>query len=178
MRFFKFPFGGRASDYSEPPTVGAHLRAGNVYLHPNVKTTTGLWIFAEPVLVAGEDDDRIAEQLLGLLSIRRRVVPHPKSWQGLTDPLIKAAKARSYKAFVASAKYVEVTQEADTVSLVPTKNGGQRDGLQHLSHKVSRCRPRPQLFAKPFGWHSPNANSLWWHGPLPAEARRGTAVVF
>src|SRR6185437_1609930 len=115
-RLFKFPFGGRASEYSEPPTVGAYLRAGNVYLHPNVKTTTGLWIFAEPVLVAGEGDDCVADQLLGLLSVRRQVVPHPKSWKGLTDPLMKAAKVRSYKAFVASAKYIEVAQEADTIS--------------------------------------------------------------
>jgi hypothetical protein len=141
VRILKFPFGGRAAEYSEPPTVGVYLRAGNVYSHPYVQTTTGLSIFAEPVLVAEEGDDRVAEQLLSLLSVRRPIVPHPTSWKDLTNPLTRAAKVRSYKAFLASAKYVEVTLKEDTVSLVPTKNAGHRDGLQHLTHKVSRCRP-------------------------------------
>jgi hypothetical protein len=142
MRLFKSPSAFRQpAKYSEPPMVGVYLRAGTVYMHPFVKTTTGIYIFAEPVVAADQTDPRIATQLLELLSVRRTIVPHPTLWKGLTDSLTKLAKARSFNAFAVGTKLVEVSLENDDVQLLPTRNGGQEEGFVHRSEKTKRCPP-------------------------------------
>jgi len=145
MKFAKlFSRARSATPASSPAIAGVYLRRGMVYMHPLVKTTEGLSIFAEPVLAAEAANSCAATQLLALLSVRRGVIPHPTSWQGLTDPLIKAAGARSFNEFAKATKYVEAQMEGDTVSLVPTRNGGRSEGFVHLTDRAMTCPPKAE----------------------------------
>jgi hypothetical protein len=120
-------------------TAAIYRRGGKVFMHPYSTSTQGLWIFTEPVFVATEFDRKLAGQLLAILAKSRENVPHPKSWAGLTAPLLKAAGARSYNAFANSAKCVEAVLDGDSVTLLPTKTE-PGNGFAHLNHKVIRCR--------------------------------------
>jgi hypothetical protein len=62
-------------------------------------------------------------------------VSHPIRWNGILDPLLKAAGVRSWKSFVANASCVEIEQEGDEVVLVPMRNLGLDGGYEALNEK-------------------------------------------
>jgi len=126
---------------SKPSMVAVYRRGDTVYMHPQVKTTDGVFIFAEPVVQLDKDDTQVPVHLIELLSVRRTIVAHPTSWRGLTDPLLKAAKVRSFNAFAASTKLVEIERDDDGISLLPTRNGGPKEGFVHLNEKRRHSRP-------------------------------------
>jgi hypothetical protein len=121
--------------------AAAFLRDGKVFLHPYSRTTDGFWIFSTPVLIAGESDENIGGQLLTVLSESTENVPHPTTWKGLTNPLLRAAGIRSFDTFARSAKCVDISCDEGSVTLTPTKNGGLRRAFLYLNDKVIKCEP-------------------------------------
>jgi hypothetical protein len=118
------------------------LRSKKIILQPVSKTTVGLWKGDGPVVAIEEADvSKLGESVLKALAGSREDIPHPTSWKGSFDLVLKAAGVKSWKAFVKSAKRVEIKFSTNRVSFVPTKNCGPRDGFQSLDEASLDCPP-------------------------------------
>jgi hypothetical protein len=115
-------------------SASAYLFGGKVVLSPDDQTTTGLWITGEPVGAYDPADPRaLGEGVLQALARSRRGTPHPTDWKGRFDPVLRAAQAKSRKAFMASARLVLITAEGGETVLEPTENRGGKEGFEGLS---------------------------------------------
>jgi hypothetical protein len=123
----------RAGDRAGPPPrcAGVYLRGADIIVHAKSQTTDGVWILAEPVtqLEAGCSDGALGGQVRAALRASRCGVPRPKAWAGLVEPLLKAARVRSYKRFVDGAWYVTVDEGEGGITLTPTRNQGAKEGF-------------------------------------------------
>src|SRR5215469_896037 len=91
--------------------AAAYLRNAKIFLHPDSKTTKGIWVAREPIVVSDEQDGNLGEKILQILGRSTDNVPHPESFANsdTSSPmkaLIKAAGVRSYEAFADSTKCV------------------------------------------------------------------------
>jgi|SRR5579859_7291122 len=125
---------------SEPESAAAFLRNGKIFLHPELRTTQGVWIFAEPVTVASESSRDLGAQVLAALSQSSSIVAHPATWKGITDPLLRAAGVRSFSAFARSARCVGIYLDENGMALTPMENRGPGKGFIHLNDKAIRCQ--------------------------------------
>lgn len=121
--------GGRAAAATR--CAGVYLRGADIVVHSESQTRDGAWILAEPVtqLEAGCSDASLGGQVRAALRASRTGIPHPKAWTGMVEPLLRAARVRSYKSFVDGAWYVTVDERAGGITLVPTRNRGAREGF-------------------------------------------------
>lgn len=102
----------------------------------------GVWIGDGPVVVIdGDNLGEFGEAVLKLLGESHEGIPHPTSWKGSFDKMLKAAGVKSWRIFVKSAKCVEIEFSTNRVGFLPTKNGGAKDGYGHLSGKAIDCAP-------------------------------------
>jgi hypothetical protein len=120
--------------------ASAYLRDGRVFLNPISRTTKGLLITWDPLVICSEDDAELGRKVLLALSQSTVNVPHPEAWGVRSKAMAKAAGVRSYEAFADLAKCVTIAQNDDEVVLTPTKNGGPRRRFLDLKTKV-RCQP-------------------------------------
>lgn len=120
----------------------AYLRFKTVLLQASSRTTMGLWIGDGPVVaIERNDTTQLGEDVLKALAGSREDIPHPTSWAGSFDPVLRAASVKSWKAFIKSAKCVEIEFSTNRVSFLPTKNCGAQDGFKHLQAKTMSCPP-------------------------------------
>jgi hypothetical protein len=125
--------------------AAAYLRTGRIYLYPYSRTIKGFWIGCEPILMTGESDNTLGEQVLQTLAKSAENVPDPESlaksdsWNS-TKALVKAAGVRSYEAFADSAKCVGILLDDKEVVFTPTLNGGFRRRFLNLKTKI-QCQP-------------------------------------
>jgi hypothetical protein len=114
-------------------------RSGRYYVHSSSKTTAGVWVAHAPFLtIGGEELTGLGQAMQECLLASREGVTHPSSWGGLLQPMLKLAGVKSYVAFARLSKCVTVLENDDrTVSLIPTRNGGSREGFVHLNDKTS-----------------------------------------
>lgn len=114
--------------------VTVYQRRGQFLIHPSSRTTDGVWLLSLPCLAATEDTDdaTLGELVDNLLSQSQENVPHPKQWGKVLQPLLKAAGATSWKAFISGTTCIEVELNADEVSVLPTENLGVAEGFQTI----------------------------------------------
>lgn len=124
-----------SGDNSMKKAASAHLHGGKIYLNAQSKTTEGVWIMSSPILTTSEQDQQLGNKLMSTLAKSTENAPHPKSWKGIGDPLVKATGARSLAALAKAARAVFVIMENDDVALVPTRNG-PRGSFTHLNGKI------------------------------------------
>jgi hypothetical protein len=115
--------------------ASAYLYGGKIYLHPHSKTAEGVWILSSPILTTSEQDQQLGNKLMSTLAQSTENAPHPKSWKGIDDPLIKAAGVRSFAAFAKAAKAVFVIMDNNDVAFIPTRNGPNGSAI-HLNEKI------------------------------------------
>lgn len=125
-------------------TATAYLRKNKVFVHPDARTTDGVWIFWPPVLMQDAADGvELDAKILEALANSRQGVPHPADWTGLADPLLQAAGVKSWNTFAQSAKCVEIETAGNRIAFLPTRNGGVRDGFEPLSDKTVSSASEP-----------------------------------
>ncbi len=98
-------------------------------VHADSRTQQGVWILDGPCAAIQQDvpDDVLGATVLDALS-RSRVVPHPTTWKGLFDPVLKAAHARGWRSFVFGTKHVSASL-GESLTMVPFRNAGAREGF-------------------------------------------------
>jgi hypothetical protein len=115
--------------------ASAYMYGGKIYLHPHSKTTEGVWILSSPILTTSEQDQQLGNKLMSALAKSTENAPHPKSWKGIDEPLIKAAGARSSAAFAKAARAVFVILGDNDVAFIPTRHG-PKGSFIHLNEKI------------------------------------------
>jgi hypothetical protein len=110
---------------------------GRIFLHPDSKTTSGVRVLSQPVVAADpRDSAELGRAILLALAGSKQGVPHPSIWDDLSAPLIKFAGAKSYRAFVGSARCVSIELEDNRVTFRPCRNLGPRSGYEPIRERV------------------------------------------
>jgi hypothetical protein len=107
-------------------SAAIYVLKDRVLLHPWQTTTDGVGIASEPYIAVPKDADSfyLGEVLLSVLSASGQTVPHPKDWAGLSRPRLHAAGVKSEAAFHSGTLSTSVTWQGETLSFIPTSNGG------------------------------------------------------
>lgn len=93
-------------------------------LVPGSFTTQQFLITDSPVISVSSRDARdIGKALSAALAQSKSEIPHPASWKGLFDPVLRAVGAPSMKKFHKSAKCV-VVEQSSAIVMKPLKNAG------------------------------------------------------
>ena len=124
--------------------AAAYLRRNRIITHPESVTVDGVGIVSQPVFeLASHDVVDLGAAILEALQHSRDDVPHPAQaeWGKIGEPVLKAAKVKSWRTFATSAKYVHVRLETNRVVFTPTENLGPRGGFADLPAKERSCVP-------------------------------------
>jgi hypothetical protein len=127
--------------------ASAYLRKGQVFLNPISKTTRGLLMTWDPLVISSEDDPELGRKVLWTLSQSAVNVPHPEALGLRSRAMAKAAGLRSYETFADLAKCVTIDQSDEGLVLTPTRNGGRGERFLNLKTKV-RCQPAEEEVAQ------------------------------
>jgi hypothetical protein len=106
-------------------TVNAFRLRDRYFVHPNKRTTAGLWI-AQPEFKCLQLDatpESLGLVVLAALAQSHGVIAQPTDWSALSKPRLAAAGVRSERAFMAGARLVEI-ERGDCFRFGPTRNGG------------------------------------------------------
>lgn len=129
--------------FRRPPverSAAVYRANGRLLIGPYAKTTEGLTLNAGPVVVCelNAQPGDLAAEICDALSASGRVVPHPArgEWSGGFDAYLKAARVRSYKAFMLGARCVDVQEMNGNLVLTPHRNLGSREGFEPLSEQA------------------------------------------
>ena len=114
--------------------AAVYRRRDKLILHPDGKTTAGVFIGIEPfvVLPASSDFLVIGATLRNVLAASRERLKHPQphEWDAVAAPLYAAAGVKSWGTFVRGAVLTHVEGTHDGLRLLPQENRGGRDGFQ------------------------------------------------
>lgn len=108
----------------------SYMRGQRVFTHAISTTTAGIWILELPVLIADAADvEALGEQVVQALQASKDGVPHPVSWKGIFDPVLKLAGIKTWATFVKAARCVEIEGLSDHMSFISTDNLGAIGGF-------------------------------------------------
>lgn len=97
---------------------------------PGCYTTKGFLLAWPPIsAITSRTPAEIGALIASALANSKEGIPHPSSWNGLFDPVLKAAGAASLVKFHESAKCVVAEQENDVLLLKPLRNAGKKGGF-------------------------------------------------
>jgi hypothetical protein len=109
---------------------------GRILLHPDSKTTDGVWVGGQPVSSSDPDNPiELGRAVLSALAGSKEGVPHPSIWGDTSAFLLKFAGAKSFRAFFGSARSVSIESQDDRVTFRPYRNLGSRDGYRPIKGK-------------------------------------------
>jgi hypothetical protein len=105
-----------------------HQLKDRLFIHPWQMTDMGLGIAGEPYVALPLDADSasLGNAALKALDQSGRTVPHPSDWKAQAAPRLKAAGAKSEKAFQTHACYVSIELEGSRLLVEPWRNGGTK----------------------------------------------------
>ena len=108
---------------------------GNWYFRPYSQTTAGVWVGMDSIakLDAAAPDAEKGQIAIHILEESSESLPHPTDWGDLdNDSLLRTAGAKSWAAFMKSAKCLAVDLENRQLKIVPRKNLGPKDGYESM----------------------------------------------
>lgn len=109
---------------------------GRIFLHPDSRATTGVWVGGEPNTSSDPGDPvELGPAILLALSGSREGVPHPSIWEDKSAPLRKFAGAKSFRDFFGSARLVSIRLQDGRATFTPYRNLGTRDGYEPIKGK-------------------------------------------
>lgn len=82
-------------------------------------------------------DERLGAAARAAIEGSRQGVPHPATWKGLFDPVLRLAGVKSWATFVKGARLVRLEQEVGEVRLMPTRNVGPKEGFEDRPSAIS-----------------------------------------
>lgn len=116
----------------------AYRRKGHFFVHASSRTTDGVWILTEPCVKLSEDcsDRDLGAAARAAVAASRTGVPHPQTWSGLLDPLLRQAGVKTWSAFAKTATCAEIEEDGGKASVIPTRNLGVDEGFQPIPAKA------------------------------------------
>ena len=109
-------------------SASVYLLNSGVLVHPDSKTTAGVWLASKPysVIPSVNDHHALGQSVAVAHGHSLYDIPHPTSWKGLSADRLQAAKVRSEREFMAQAELVTVELTNSGYSIIPHTNGGSR----------------------------------------------------
>jgi tRNA U38,U39,U40 pseudouridine synthase TruA len=108
----------------------AYERRGQLLVHSSSRTDAGVWVLSQPVMAVDvENELDIGESVRKCLENSKIGIKHPESFSGAFSPILKLARARSYRDFSSGAKCVEIFEEGGVVNFFSTRNHGVDEGF-------------------------------------------------
>ncbi len=125
--------------------AAVYRRRDKFIVHPDGKTTAGVYIAIEPfiVLPASADAAAIGSALRRALAAFKDGLRHPlpHEWDALAMPLYAAAGVKSWGVFARGADLTHVEGYDDVIRLLPQENRGARNGFQPMGLPVLEVPP-------------------------------------
>ena len=120
--------------------AAVYRRSNKLILHPDGKTTAGVFIGIEPfiVLPASSGAATVGAALRSALAASRQGLrhPQPQEWDAVASPLYAAAGVKSWGNFVRGTDLANVEYVDDVIRFLPQENRGARDGFQPMGLPV------------------------------------------
>jgi len=111
--------------------AAAYIFKDRIVVAAERQTTAGVWISDGPVLACEPNDPlALGHAVMSTLSASRTGTPHPIDWKSIANPVPAAAGAKSYKAFMSSAKHVAIEADGSQVVFRSSRNLGVREGFE------------------------------------------------
>lgn len=127
---------GRSQDRQpELRMASIYRRQGKYYVTASSKTRDGFWLEEGPVDVL-DDVAAVAGAVRTALQRSTHGIRSPKDWSNRVNRVVEAAGLKRYSAFAKDAAYVSVDQKDGVVRLVPSRNGGSREGFLGLEEQA------------------------------------------
>jgi hypothetical protein len=104
------------------------VRKDDFLVDPNVRTVTGLWLIADPVvqLPRAASTAELGAAVRSALAASRQDIPHPHDRREFPSSLLRVAGVRSWNALQRSAARCQVETNATAIRVLPSRNGGTR----------------------------------------------------
>ncbi|MCL2183526.1 MAG: hypothetical protein FWB85_08670 [Chitinispirillia bacterium] len=126
-----------------------YVRNSHFYIVPLASIIVGVYVGVEPVVVIADtvSDETLGQNILDTVALPVPKVPKPESsaeWTQYGKPLLKAAKVRSWKAFMDGSQLINIEQDVDgMIELLPTVNNGKSFSHRPKNIQVlsSDCTP-------------------------------------
>jgi hypothetical protein len=127
----------RRSEGANPEVrmASVYRRRGKYYVTASSKTRDGFWLEEGPVDVL-DDVAAVAGAVRTALQRSTHGIRSPKDWSNRVNGVVEAAGMKRYSAFAKDAAYVSVDQKDGVVRLVPSRNGGSREGFLGLEEQA------------------------------------------
>lgn len=125
--------------------VSVYKRGDGYILHPNKRSTAGVWVSTEPCIRVELNADRavIGKQIFDLLAQCEGTVEHPKNLKDGFGFVLQFAKVRSYKQFMNNCKHCGIFLRGDKICFYPYRNEHSRgfhqliDAMQTIDYHSS-----------------------------------------
>ncbi|MDR0516480.1 MAG: CdiI family contact-dependent growth inhibition immunity protein [Fibromonadaceae bacterium] len=107
-------------------STSIYMRNKHYYIMPYSQTTVGLYIGVEPITVL---DDNVSDKILGKsivdsFAFSKEEIPNPSDSDNVAKPLLKAAKVKSWRAFMSGSESISFENIDGVIKLLPWVNGG------------------------------------------------------
>ena len=114
-------------------SVSVYKRRDGLYIDTLCRATTGAWVGIGPLrkLSVGCSIEDLGKAVIEGLEQSKHGVPHPTDWDALLEPLLEAAKVKTYSAFCKGTRYCEVDFDGIRYTFLPTSN--KRGTFDHLN---------------------------------------------
>lgn len=116
---------------------------GKMFAHSLSMTTSGVWILSDPCFMFDQNDtvENIGECVLNTLNGSKEGIPHPISWKGNFDPILKLARESTWESFSKGAQLYDVGYDGEIISFTPYANLGKKEGFEaKMNETISKKR--------------------------------------
>jgi len=116
-------------------------------IHPESKTTSGVWLATAPYVPVPLDSgpEALGEAIASALAASGSGVPHPTSWTGLSKPRLEAAGSKSEADFMRGARLVHLALDRTAMRFEATNNGGTKGEAKGFSEIRASARTLPTV---------------------------------
>lgn len=124
-------------------TANVDHRGNEVIVSSYSQTEAGFYIMNGVFTRLGEplDDHELGSAIDDALSSSRDGIPVPDPESPLpATPILEALGLDSYAAYMAGARAAQVERDGEIVRVVPTRNGGAREGFVEIREKERELR--------------------------------------
>jgi hypothetical protein len=99
-----------------------YLREDLVFIHPEAKTSLGVWIAISPIFKLSINDKAgVGHAILSAVNSSLDNIQHPKDWKEFQKQYLNELGFKSWKAFSEKSRLVSIEFENDRLRLIPTK---------------------------------------------------------
>lgn len=120
-------------------SAGIYSRSDQLLVYPYFKTTAGLSLAGEPVIVLGKSasDADLGTAVTESLQQHKTGLPHPgpSDFADLPQPILKAAKVKSWSTFSKGALSCSISEDTVELAVTPMRKGPTKSSFLFMPER-------------------------------------------